>query len=180
MMERWIARSGAAVVIVALAGCAATVQLPENAGPKLAVSAAASKQVVLVVDGSKTSKESKDWEQFRGEWRTAIEAAGKERGVAVLYQDSATPVAQQPAVLAWVNINDYRYITQGARFAVGIMTGNAFVDAEVTFYEWPANTAMGTRKYNTTSSAGQGIFAAMTEKQVKAICDQIVKEVAQR
>src|SRR5262245_38765335 len=103
MLERWITRSGAAVLVVALAGCAATVQLPENVGPKLAVSAAAAKQVVLVVDGSKASKEAKDWEQFRGEWRTAMATAAQERGVTVRFQDSATPVAQQPTVLAVVN-----------------------------------------------------------------------------
>jgi hypothetical protein len=30
------------------------------------------------------------------------------------------------------------------------------------------------------SSAGQGIFSPMTEKQVKAICDEIVSEVVKR
>jgi hypothetical protein len=179
MVQRWINLVCAAVV-VALAGCAATVQAP-SAGPKLTVSAAAAKQLVLVVDGSKVAKESKDWEAFRGEWRIAIEAAAKEAGITAQFRDTVTAAAtQQPAVLAVVNINDYRYITQGARFAVGIMTGNAFVDAEVSFSELPGNVSAGTRKYNTASSAGQGIFAAMTEKQIKAICDAIVKEVAQR
>jgi hypothetical protein len=171
----------ALAVAAVVAGCAATVQLPSGTGPRIAVSAAAARQLVLVVDGSKVAKESKDWEQFRGEWRSAIEAAGKEKGVAVSFQDTAAAAAStQPAVLAVVYVNDYRYITQGARFAVGIMTGNAFVDADVSFVELPGQVTAGTRKYNTSSSAGQGIFSPMTEKQVKAICDEIIKEVAQR
>jgi len=164
-----------------VAGCAATVQLPASTAPKLAVSPAAARQMVLVVDGSNASKQSKDWEQFRGEWRTACELTGKEKGIGVAYKDTVAAAASaQPAMLAVVNINDYRYITQGARFAVGVMTGNAFVDADVAFIELPANANLGSRKYNITSSAGQGIFSPMTEKQVKAICDAMVNEVMQR
>lgn len=174
-----LVRGSVLAAAVALAGCAANVQLGPSGGQKIAVSPAATKQLVLVVDGSAAATQSKDWEQFRGEWRNAITEAAAAAKLDVRYQDSAAPPAT-PAVLARVYINDYRYVTQGARFAVGIMTGNAFVDAEVSFTELPGNTAAGTRKYNTSSSAGQGIFSPMTEKQVRAICDAIVAEVAQR
>lgn len=172
-------RATALFAAVLVTGCAANLQLPPSAGPKIAVSPAAAKQLVLVVDGSKTAKDSKDWEQFRSEWRTAITEAGTAAKLDVRYQDSA-PATASPAVLARVYINDYRYVTQGARYAAGIMTGNAFVDADVSFSELPGNTPAGTRKYNTSSSAGQGIFSPMTEKQVRAVCDAIVGEVAQR
>lgn len=179
---RWrLVRWSACVAAVLLAGCAASVQLPPSSAPKIALSAAAARQLVLVVDGSRAARESKDWEQFRGEWRTAITEAGAAAKLDVRFHEGSAPAASAgPAVLARVTINDYRYVTQGARFAVGIMTGNAFVDAEVAFSELPANTAAGTRSYNTSSSAGQGIFSAMTEKQVRAICDAIVGEVLRR
>lgn len=44
----------------------------------------------------------------------------------------------------------------------------------------PAQTPAGTRKYNTISSAGQGILSPMTEKQLQAISDDIVKSIGSR
>jgi hypothetical protein len=37
---------------------------------------------------------------------------------------------------------------------------------------------LGERTYDTSSTAWQGAFSAMTDKQVQAICKQIVGEVA--
>jgi hypothetical protein len=45
------------------------------------------------------------------------------------------------------------------------------------FSELPARTAVGTRKYNTSSSAGHGISSAMTEKQLQAISDDVVRSI---
>ena len=50
----------------------------------------------------------------------------------------------------------------------------------VTFADLKTGRAAGTRKYNTTSSAWQGIFSALTTKQVEGMCTEIVKEVAGR
>lgn len=36
------------------------------------------------------------------------------------------------------------------------------------------------RSYNTSSSAWQGIFSAMTSKQIEAICQQIAQELQLR
>lgn len=60
------------------------------------------------------------------------------------------------------------------------MTGNAYIDADVSFAELPGATTVGTRKYATTSSAMQGVFAPMTENQIRGSSDEIVKDVAQR
>jgi len=41
----------------------------------------------------------------------------------------------------------------------------------------PSGRVLGSRKYSTSSTAWQGIFSAMTSKQVQAISEEIVAEV---
>lgn len=170
--------------LVALAllmtGCAATVQRQGDAEPKLSLTAPATKRIVMVVQGSKSAAESKDWETLRAQWRSAMSEATAAAGLSLAYQESVAPASADAATLVVVTVKDYRYVSQGTRFAIGIMAGNASIDTEVSFAELPANTPAGTRKYSATSSAGQGIFAAMTDKQIRGICDEIVKEVSQR
>jgi hypothetical protein len=64
-----------------------------------------------------------------------------------------------------------------ARFGFGIMTGNAFIDADAQYIEYPGAKSIATRKFATSSSAWQGVFSAMTDKQVRAISDDIVAEL---
>jgi hypothetical protein len=169
-----------AAVVILMTGCAATVQRPGGAEPKLSIAPAASKRIVMVVQGSKSAAESKDWETLRAQWRSAMAEAAAAAGISFAYQEIVAPSSAEAATLVVVTVRDYRYVSQGARFAVGIMAGNAFIDTEVSFAELPSNTPAGTRKYSAASSTGQGIFAAMTDKQVRGICDEILKEVSQR
>lgn len=166
--------------VLVLTGCAANVQRQGSAEQKLALSPAAAKHVTLDVRGSKELAASKDWEQFRNEWRVGMTEATAAAGMTLTPIDAALASAAEPSTLVAVNINDYRYITRGARVAAGIMTGNAYIDADVSFVELPAATPMGTRKYATTSSAMQGVFAPMTENQIRGICDEIIKDMARR
>ena len=57
------------------------------------------------------------------------------------------------------------------------MAGNAYMDLEVQYVELPSNKPFGAKKFNTSSSAWEGIFSAVTPKQVQAVSDMIVKEV---
>ena len=57
------------------------------------------------------------------------------------------------------------------------MTGNAFIDSKVSFLDLQTGATLGERTYNTKSTAWQGVFSAMTEKQVQAICKDIVAQV---
>lgn len=54
------------------------------------------------------------------------------------------------------------------------------MDADVSFVDAKSGKVLGSRKYNTSSTAWQGVFSAMTDKQVRAICDQILKEISAR
>lgn len=170
-----------------LGGCAATVtkSAAENQ-PPLKASAEAAKHIVLDVTGGPSATGSKDWTDFRAVWVEAMTAeaaaAGKRITVRAASAAGSTQAAQgsEAATLVVVHVNDFRWISSGARIGLGIMTGNAFVDAKARFSELPSGRALGERGYNTSSSAGQGIFSAMTDKQVVAICKEIVGEVGAR
>jgi len=166
--------------IEVLTGCAANVQRQGGAEQKFALSPAAAKRVTLDVRGSKELVASKDWEQFRIERRVGMTEATATAGLTLAPAETAVASASAPSTLVTVNINDYRYITRGARVAAGIMTGNAYIDADISFSELPGETPVGTRKYATTSSAMQGVFAPMTENQIRSISDEIVKDIARR
>lgn len=167
----------AAIVAAMLGGCAATVQQAESSRPEIDVPAAAARKVVLVVTGSDRAAGSSDWEALRGEWRSAMAAATAGAGLGFEWRDSLANLPRTPGTMAVVKVNDYRYLSTGARYGLGALAGNAFIDSDVSFRELPSGKVLGSRKYNTSSTAWQGIFSAMTSKQVQAICEQIVAEI---
>lgn len=163
-------------------GCAATVQRPAGAvaEPGLQVPAAASKRLALLVKPSPAMERSQDWELFRTEWRTAVAAAAAAAGKQFDYLEAEPAAFTEQATLVVVVVKDYRYLSPGARYGLGILTGNAFIDAEAVFYELPARRALGSRKYATSSTAWQGVFSAMTDKQIQAIAAEMVSELDRR
>ena len=178
--------------IVALAGCAATVQ---KSGPAASAAAGASapaaqpgasavrvpaesgKRLVLNISGSKVSAEAKDWAAFKEEWRAIFQQQAGAAGVKFDYQDGPARPTGEPGTLLMVYINDYRYVGVGARMLVGIMTGNAYVDASLKFTDLNTGASFGEQAYNTSSSAWHGVFAAMTPKQIYAIADDVIREL---
>ena len=167
---------------VLITGCAATVQQSANNDSKLVLPAAGSKKIVMLVQGSDVAARSSDWELLRTEWRRAMLSAASAAGLDFTYQEYAIRpgTGTGPGTAVVVKVNDYRYISPGARFGLGIFTGTAFIDADVQFVDLQTGRAAGSRKYATSSSAMQGVFSAMTDKQIQAICTQIVKDVTQR
>jgi len=83
----------------------------------------------------------------------------------------------EPAVLVIVKIRNYRYMTPESRIGMGVLTGNAYVNAEVEFFELPAKNLLGTRVYGTTTSAAEGILSATTRQQVLAISNEVIGEI---
>ncbi len=77
-----------------------------------------------------------------------------------------------------VNVADYRDVSIGARVRLGIRTGNAFINAQVAFRDLKTGDTWATQGYDTKSSAWHGVAAAMTTKQVRAMCHEIVGEVS--
>nr|WP_297357588.1 hypothetical protein [uncultured Caldimonas sp.] len=165
---------------VLLGGCAASVKTGTADNNPLRVPVSATKNVVLNVTGSSTATSSKDWAQFKQEWHEAMQTAVAQSGAKLSFQDGTPRHTGDTGTLVVVNVNDYRYVSAGARFGLGVMTGNAFIDAKVRFADLRNGTDFGERSYNTSSSAWEGIFSAMTSKQIEAVCQQIAGELKLR
>jgi hypothetical protein len=79
--------------------------------------------------------------------------------------------------LLLVTVADYRIVGIGARIWFGIMTGNAFIDARIRFASLRDGTTFGEQQYNTTSSAGGGVFAKVTPQQVDTIASNVFMDL---
>lgn len=139
MTKNWMrfGRSVACLSLAALLGaCAASVKKDPGAD-KVAVPAASAKRMVLQMTGPVEVVQSKDWEPFKGEWRSALGGAASSAGMSFESVEAAgvAAAADRAGTLVKVDVKDYRYVTPGARFGLGVMTGNAFVDANVSFID---------------------------------------------
>ncbi|WP_295751967.1 hypothetical protein [Undibacterium sp.] len=160
-----------------LTGCAATVNKPGSSTAAIQLPASSSKKIVMTVKASPAVTATADWKIFQEQWRAGMAAATASKGLNFSFHDAESAPASEAGALIGVKINDYRYVSAGARIGLGVMTGNAFLDAEVAFSDLQTQRLVGTRKYHTTSSAWDGIFAAMTDKQVLAVSNEIVAEI---
>ena len=174
--------------IALLSGCASTP--PGSSAPQasaatttaqkplpLPIPAASAKKLVLVMSGAKASTEAKDWASFKEEWRATFAAHAKDAGVAFAMRDGEARPSGDAGTLVSVYINDYRMVGIGARIFLGVMSGNAYIDAKASYSDLKAGNAYGTRDYNTSSSAWQGIFGKMTPQQVDLIATQVFSEL---
>lgn len=165
------------ILSVILTGCAATVTKPGGSSTAMQLPATSAKKIVMTVGGSPTVTATTDWKIFLEQWRVGMTTATASKGLGFTFHDADAVPAPEAGVLIGVKINDYRYVSQGARIGLGVMTGNAFLDADVEFTDLQTRRLVGTRKYHTTSSAWDGVFAAMTDKQVLAVSNEIVGEI---
>ncbi|CAN5350104.1 hypothetical protein BH10PSE17_BH10PSE17_25940 [soil metagenome] len=163
--------------VLLFTGCAATVDKSDRTSPPLKVSLDAAKNIVFTLTGSQASTSSADWEAFKGAWFGACKAQTEQAGA--VFASTASPPRTGAGIgtSVVVFVNDYRYLSAGARYGLGIFTGNAFVDSKVQFRDLSTGSPLGERTYNTSSSAWQGVFSPMTEKQLDAICSEIVAEI---
>lgn len=159
-----------------LSACAATVQRPAAAPVEPVAINGDVRQIVLVVEGSDTVRAQEDWTEFRALWNDAIRTSATAAGIQGSVRDNRPSSLDPPGVVVVVRVDSFRYVSTGARYGLGVMTGNAHIKANAQFIEVPGGKVAATRTYDTASSAWQGIFAPMTVKQVQAITDQIVAE----
>lgn len=179
LMVTWIA----CVLASALTGCAATVQRSAPAAQAtsaLNVPAEATKKVVLNLQLDPQHARDDGWDAFRQEWVAITQEQAQAQGFEFSVQDGEPkPVGQDGTLLA-VLVRDYRHVTIGKRMMLGIMSGNAYVDATIQFRSLKTGEVYGERTYNTSSSAWQGVFSAMTPKQLYAIADEALGEIKRR
>lgn len=170
-----------AAAAVSLAGCAAqVVKTAPAGGAQVRVPAESSKAVVLNIGGTPAATKASDWAAFRSEWSNAVQAEASARALPFSLQDGEARATGQDGTLVTVFVNDYHYVTPGARFGLGVMTGNAFIDAKVRFADLKTGRLFGEEAINTSSSAWEGVFSAMTDKQLQAIAKDIVGEIKPR
>lgn len=165
-----------ASLAVMTAGCASTVQKSAQGVP-IPIGAEAGKSVVLNMTGSTVATTAKDWKDFKGLWRDACTQEFTAVGAAFVMQDGEPKPTGDTGTLVVVNVADYRYVSTATRIMFGVMTGNAFINAQVTFRDLKSGDVRATKTYDTTSTAWQGIFSGMTTKQVRAMCHELVSEI---
>jgi hypothetical protein len=76
-----------------------------------------------------------------------------------------------------INVTNFRYLTPGARYGAGVMVGNAWVNSSADYSDLKSGRLIGTRTYDTSSSAWEGVMSAMTKEQVEAIAQQIISDI---
>jgi hypothetical protein len=169
---------GSLSLVLLLPGCASTVQRHDGGAPVAVGTKAPGKHVVLNLTGSDVTTSAKDWAGFKGIWKDECSDEFHEAEAQFSMQDGAPQPTGSEGALVVVNVMDYRYVSIGARVMFGIMTGNAFIDAQVGFRDLKTGEMWATKTYDTKSSAWNGVFAAMTTKQVRAMCHEILGEVS--
>jgi hypothetical protein len=179
-------RAGSLVVAALLAaGCAATVQRGDAsspsaqaaAQPSMKIPAAAHANIVLSLQLEPPHPKDSGWTSFRQEWIDIAKERVAANGIAFSAQDGDPKPTGAPGTLVVVRVKDYKHVGTGARVMLGVMTGNAFIDAKVEFRDLANGNLYGERSFNTTSSAWEGIFASTTPKQIYALADEIIGEI---
>jgi len=148
----------------------------ERIAPAVTIPGAASRRLVLTMTGPDTVVQSKDWSEFKREWRETFAEHAKEAGIAFSFADTP-PAPGQDGTLMAVNVADYRIVGIGARIMFGIMTGNAFIDAKARFTSLRDGAVYGEQQYNTSSSAAGGVFSKVTPQQVNQIAANVFMDL---
>lgn len=174
MSFRWII---AAVCLVLFTGCAATVK-GNSVDTKLSeIPKRAASKLVLNVSGSNETTGSDDWEGFKQEWREYFLNQAEDAHIAFEMQEGPPRATGEDGVLLYVFVHDYRFIRPGTRYVTGVMSGNAFIESKLTFSDLRTGESFGSQTASTSSSAWEGIFSAMTNKQVEAIAQDVFKTI---
>jgi len=165
------------IALVLLTGCAATVKRSSSEVALAPLPASAASKLVLNVGGSKASVEADDWAGFKLEWKENFAEQARIAGVSFEMQDGPPKPTGEDGTLLSVQVDDYRFIRPGTRYATGILSGNAYIESKLSFSNLKTGEAYGSRTANTSSSAWEGVFSAMTNKQVEAIAADVFKDL---
>lgn len=161
---------------MALTGCAVRMEGAENQKP-IAIGTAAAKKVVLGIDGSDVATGADSWARMKEAFHEGCQEEATSAGLQLDFQDGAAHSTGEPGTLLAVYVHDFHYISTGLRLGIGIMSGNAFIDANTKFLDLQTGALWGERPYSTKSSAMEGIGSAMTARQAQAICKDMFNVV---
>ena len=163
-----------AVAISLLSGCAASVK--SGGSPMLPIQATAKQNLRVNFEGNSKVQQNEDWPLLKQEWKEALHAEASAEGYR-LAESQLLSLDGKDGVGIKINVSNFRYITPGARYGAGMMVGNAWVNSSADFLDLKTGRLIGTRTYDTSSSAWEGVMSAMTQEQVEAIARQIIADI---
>lgn len=163
-----------AVAVSLLSGCAASVK--SGGTEALTIEESAKKNLVVNIQGNGKVRQNDDWIRLRQEWNEALKNEADRAGYRLTESHVANP-AEKEGVGIKINVTNFRYLTPGARYAAGVMVGNAWINSSADYSDLKSGRLIGTRTYDTSSSAWEGVMSAMTQKQVEAIAQQIISDI---
>lgn len=163
-----------AIGVAMLSGCAASVK--SGGGASLVIQEAAKQNLVVSFTGNQKVLHNDDWPLLKNDWSDALKAEAASAGYS-LKEAQNLKLVNAPGVGITVNVSNFRYLTPGARYGAGVMVGNAWVNSTADFSDLSSGKLIGSRAYDTSSSAWEGVMSAMTQKQVQAIAKQIISDI---
>jgi hypothetical protein len=162
------------IVVSLLSGCAAKVK--SGGTETLTISESAKHNLVVDFQGNSKVQQNDDWPRLKQEWNEALRNEAIRAGYG-LSETQALGSADKDGVGIKINVTNFRYITPGARYGAGVMVGNAWVNSSADYSDLKSGRLIGTRTYDTSSSAWEGVMSAMTKEQVEAIAQQIISDI---
>lgn len=163
-----------AVAVLMLSGCAASVK--SGGTQALAIQESAKQNLVVNFQGNSKVEQNEDWPRLKQEWNEALQAEATRAGYNLVETKAPGPQGKEGVGIK-INVTNFRYLTPGARYGAGVMVGNAWVNSSADYSDLKSGRLIGTRTYDTTSSAWEGVMSAMTQKQVQAISQQIISDI---
>lgn len=159
-----------------MTGCAANLTKGGSMAP-LSIPAESRANLVVKFDGNDKVITNDKWGLIKTSWRNALQSEASTAGYSLTERAGPITTATQPGTMMLVEVSNFRYMTTGMRYGLGIMAGNAWINSRVTYLDLQTGEALGTRTYDTSSSAWEGVFSAMTEDQLQAIAKEMVGEI---
>lgn len=163
-----------AVAVSLLSGCAASVK--SGGTEALTIEPSAKKNLVVNIQGNGKVQQNDDWIRLRQEWNEALKNEAARAGYRLTESHVANP-AENDGVGIKINVTNFRYLTPGARYVAGVMVGNAWINSSADYSDLKSGRLIGTRTYDTSSSAWEGVMSAMSQEQVEAIAQQIISDI---
>jgi len=162
------------VAVTLLSGCAASVK--SGGAEALTIEDSAKKNLVVNIQGNGKVQQNEDWIRLRQEWNQALKDEATRAGYRLTEAHVADPAVKEGVGIK-INVTNFRYLTPGARYAAGVMVGNAWINSSADYSDLQSGRLIGTRTYDTSSSAWEGVMSAMTQEQVEAIAQQIISDI---
>lgn len=166
---------------ISLMGCAAkvtaTIKTPASTrvgahNPKDGV-----RYVVLFMQpplGARTA----EWLLFRNDWQAAMQSAADANNLLFVFANNRAEVVLEDGFLIDVQVKAFRYVSGFVGSLLGALTGIGFMDVDVNYQDLRTRRELGSKNFNTSTGALQSTISAASPRQIQAVVNQIVSDLA--